>query len=159
MAMIFVVMANVKTIKPAARTIARLEAKVMITHKIRIMGIVALLVAAITLAGCTEADRVSHNVSKQADNFNVMRHVMVINTRTDTPLLEVVGRLSIQTSNGDVDIIIEVEPGVYKKHFVSMNEYTVYVVEDINGAQVSQYHYEINVLPKAFQLFSVTFDE
>lgn len=101
----------------------------------------------------------SWNVSRQADRFNVMRRVMVVNTRTDTPLLEVVGRLSVNSSDGDINIILEVEPGVYKKHFVSMNEYTVYVVEDIDGADVSQYHYEINILPKTFQTFTLTFDD
>lgn len=118
-----------------------------------------LLVGVLLLAGCTEADRVSVNVSKEAGNFNVMRHVMVINTRTDTPLLEVVGRLSINTRDGDINIIVEVEDGVYKKHFVSMNEYTVYVVEDINGTAVSPYHYEINVLPQMFQTFTFTHND
>ena len=37
----------------------------------------------ILLASCTEADQVSHNISKEADNFNVVRRVAVINTRTD----------------------------------------------------------------------------
>lgn len=121
--------------------------------------IAVLLVGVLLLAGCNEADRVSRNVSKEADNFNVMRHVMVINTRTDTPLLEVVGRLSINTNDGDINIIIEVGDGVYKKHFVSMNEYTVYVVEDINGTSVSPYHYEINVLPQMFRVFSFTHND
>lgn len=114
------------------------------------------LIGVMLLVGCTEADRVSTNVSKEADNFNVMRHVMVINTRTDTPLLEVIGRASINTRDGDINIIIEVGDGVYKKHFVSMNEYTVYVVEDINGVNVSPYHYEINVLPEMFKVFKFT---
>lgn len=119
----------------------------------------ALLFITAFLAGCTEADRVSYNVSKEADNFNVMRRVMVVNTRTDTPLLEVIGRLSVNTTDGDINIIIEVDKGVYKKHFVSMNQYTVYVVEDLNGVNVSPYHYEINVLPKSFQTFSLTFND
>ena len=114
--------------------------------------VVAVVVCMFLLTGCRQASRVSYNLSKEADNFNIMRRVMIINTRTDTPLLEVIGRLSVDTLDGDINIIIETDEGVYKKHFVSMNQYTVYVVEDIGGAAVSQYHYEINVLPQTFQL-------
>lgn len=35
-----------------------------------------------------------------------------------------------------------------------LNEYTLYVVEDISGAEVDKYHYEINFLPEYG--FSVT---
>jgi hypothetical protein len=77
-----------------------------------------------------------------------MRRVVVMNTRTDKVLLEVIGLISIQKSSGDVDIIVEVEDGLYKKHFVSLNEWTTYTVEDINGAYVDKYHYEVNYLPE-----------
>lgn len=111
--------------------------------------IVFILVALLLmLAGCTQAQRVSANVSKEADNFNVHRRVTVINTRTDKPMLEVIGLLSVQRSDGDVDIIMEVAPNVYKKHFIHLNDWTTYVVEDISGAYVDKYHYEINFLPE-----------
>ena len=126
---------------------------------LKVVCLVVVLFTVLLLAGCTEADRVSTNVSKEADNFNVLRHVMVINTRTDRPLLEVDGRASINTRDGDINIIIEVGEGVYKKHFVSTNEYTVYVVEDINGVEVSPYYYEINILPKMFQTFTITHND
>ena len=118
--------------------------------------LVAILCAlAFMLAGCTEADKVSANISKEADNFNVTRRVTIFNTRTDKLLLEVVGALSVQKSGGDIDIIIEVAPNTYKKHFVSLNSWTTYVVEDISGAYVDKYHYEINFLPE--MIVPVTF--
>lgn len=120
------------------------------------MVVFALIVALVLmLTGCEEADVVSRNVSKEADNFNVQRRVTVYNTRTDKVLLEVVGLLSVKQSSGDIDIIMEVAPGQYKKHFVSLNAWTTYVVEDINGAFVDKYHYEINFLPQ--QIIPYTF--
>ena len=106
---------------------------------------------AVTLAGCMEqeADKVTRNLSLQADNFNVTRRVTVYNCRTDKILLEVVGNLSVQKSSGDVDLIIEVAPGQYKKHFIRLNEWTMYVVEDVSGAFADKYHYTINFLPDA----------
>ena len=36
----------------------------------------------------------------------------------------------------------------YRKDLVYLNDYTMYVVEDVSGADVDKYHYEINFLPK-----------
>lgn len=118
--------------------------------------IVLLCAAALILTGCTEADKVSANVSKEADNFNVTRRVTVFNTRTDKILLEIIGALSIKHSDDDVDIIVEVAPNTYKKHFVSLNGWTTYVVEDVSGAFVDKYHYEVNFLPEMIIPFTVT---
>jgi hypothetical protein len=95
-----------------------------------------------------EAERVSYNMSKEADQFNVTRRVAVYNTRTDKPLLEIIGNLSVQKSSGDIDIIVEVAPGQYKKHFINLNGWTTYVVEDVSGAYVDKYHYEVNFMPE-----------
>lgn len=122
----------------------------------KIFLIILLVVMLLMLAGCNEAERVSSNISKEADNFNVTRRVTVFNTRTDKILLEIIGNLSIQHSSGDVDVIVEVAPGTYKKHFVSLNDWTTYVVEDISGAFVDKYHYEINFLPEMIIPFTFT---
>lgn len=119
--------------------------------------VVCLILIAMILSGCTEAYKVSQNVSKEADNFNVTRRVTVFNTRTDKMLLEIIGNLSVLKSNDDIDIIVEVGDGIYKKHFVSLNQWTTYVVEDISGAFVDKYHYEINFLPE--MIVPVTFTQ
>ena len=66
---------------------------------ISIVGMMAavIIVVLMALTGCSEADKVSYNVSKQADNFNVNRRltakgvstksIMYILTKTQcTPL-------------------------------------------------------------------------
>ena len=110
--------------------------------------ILVVLLLAVVLTGCREAERVSHNLSKEADMFNVTRRVTIYNTRTDKVLLEVIGNLSVQSSSGDIDLIVEVGPGQYKKHFINLNGWTTYVVEDVSGAFVDKYHYEVNFLPE-----------
>lgn len=60
----------------------------------RILAIVLMVVMIATTVlvtvGCTEATQVSYNVSQEADNFNVIRRLTVINTRTDKPSFELV---------------------------------------------------------------------
>jgi maltose-binding protein MalE len=108
-----------------------------------------MVVVMFALAGCTEAQRVSANVSQEADNFNITRRFVAINARTDKPIMEIIGRMSIQQpGDGDVDIIVEVDNGVYKKNWVHLNDWVVYSVEDISGAYVDKYHYEVNILPE-----------
>ena len=102
----------------------------------------------IGLFGCTEAERVSQNISKQADNFNVQRRLTVINCRTDEVMLSMIGTFSVQHSGGDLDIIVELPDGTYQKHFVGLNEWTTYVVEDISNTSVSKYAYEIEFMPE-----------
>lgn len=116
--------------------------------------LLAVLLAA--MAGCTEASRVNHNINQSADNFNVTRRLEVINARTDTLLFELIGNFSISNnSDNELVVTVELKNHTYKKHYVYLNEYTMYVVEDLSGSDVSPYHYEINVLPQQFQVFEL----
>ena len=72
--------------------------------KKKIAAVIALvLLICITATGCTEANQVSYNISKEADNFNVTRKLTVLNARTDTILLELTGLLvGTETSKGSI---------------------------------------------------------
>ena len=118
--------------------------------------VLCMLIALGSLCACTEAGRVNHNINQQADNFNVTRRLEVINARTDTPLFELIGNFSISNNSAnELVVTVELADGTYKKHYVYLNEYTMYVVEDLSGSDVSPYHYEINVLPEQFQTFEL----
>ena len=126
--------------------------------KIKIISLILVLViGTIVLTGCTESNRVSNNIRKQADNFNVTRWICVINARSDKPVFELIGNFSLQNNaNNELEIIVEVENGKYKKHFIYLNEWTMYVVEDVSGAYVDKYHYEINYLPEMIVPITIT---
>lgn len=125
--------------------------------KKRIALALVLIVMAAMLAGCNQAARVSHNLSKEANQFNVTRRLAVINARTDKPLFEMVGNFSISNSeHSELEITVQTGPNEYKKHFVYLNEWTLYVVEDVSGATVDPYHYEINFLPEMIVPISFT---
>ena len=109
----------------------------------------ALMLVCVSLTRCTEAYKVSNNISQEADNFNVTRKLTVLNARTDTILLEMTGTFSLQNnSENELEVIIETAEGKYQKDLVYLNDYTMYVVEDISSSDVDKYHYEINFLPE-----------
>ena len=116
----------------------------------KIIGL-ALLAAMLTLTGCQrQSDKVSYNLSLEADSFNVVRQLTVINCRSDDVLFQMTGKMSIETdsADGQLEIVVQDEKGIYHKHFVYLNDWVTYVVEDIGGADVSEYHYSLNYNPK-----------
>lgn len=124
----------------------------------KIIAILLVILTMFTIAGCSrQSEKVSYNVSKEADNFNVIRRVAVINTVSGKPLFEAIGRISIDSESASkLVILVEVEKGKYKKHIIGLNEATtMYVVEDVKGANVDEYTYEMNYNPEHFKVFSL----
>lgn len=120
-----------------------------------VVCIVPLIACIVLLTGCTEAGKVSQNIAKEADNFNVYRRVVIINTRTDKPEFEIIGKMSVNISESRIDCIVE-EDGKYYKHIINLTENNMYVVEDLGGSNVSQYKYEINYIPESIIPITVT---
>lgn len=113
--------------------------------------------AALVLTGCTEADRVSYNLSQEADNFNNVRQLTVINCLKGDILFQMTGLMSItaDTTDNQLEVVVELEDGTYKKHFIGLSDNVTYVVEDITeGTDVSKYHYTLNFNPAMWQTFN-----
>jgi len=107
--------------------------------------------AVLALTGCdTEASRVSYNLSQQADNFNDIRQITVINCLQGDVLFQMTGKISItaDTTDNQLEIIVEDENGEYKKHFIGLSDNVTYVVEDITTGDVDKYKYTLNFNPK-----------
>lgn len=115
-----------------------------------IMIMLAIVLMGVVLTGCTQADRVSHNLSKEADNFNVVRQLTVINCIEGDVLFQMTGKMSIKADVADnqLEVIVENENGLYKKHFIGLSDNVTYVVEDLDVTNVSKYRYTLNYNPK-----------
>lgn len=122
-----------------------------------VSAMAVVMLSATMLAGCTEASQVSYNVSQEADNFNVLRRFAVINTRTDKVEFELIGAFSLDASAyPKISVIVEKEDGSYYKHIIGLNDDTFYVVEDLGGAEVNKYKYEVNYIPETIVPFEIT---
>lgn len=114
-----------------------------------IVGIMAA--AVLTLTGCgNESDKVSYNLSREADNFNDIRQVTVINCLQGDVLFQMTGKMSINAdvSDNQLEVIVEDENGEYKKHFIGLSDNVTYVVEDVTSGEVEKYKYTLNFNPK-----------
>ena len=109
----------------------------------KIVAIIFCLMAlCFTFTSCTAADNVNHNISQAADNFGVLRKITVYNARTDLIVMEMEGYMSI-SNNMTSELVVTCKTGTneYKKNYVYLNEYVIYVVEDITGTKTDPYHY------------------
>lgn len=121
---------------------------------LKVLAVSIVLAAGATLlVGCTsDADTVSTNLSTEAEQFRVTRHITVINGITDTVVMEVVGRCSVESANSSLDGFLEltckVAKNEYFKNYVYLGDNVNISVEQIETKDVSVYHYEWIIKPE-----------
>jgi len=113
--------------------------------------VAGILAVTIALTGCRDAEVASHNLSYEADNFRIMRRVVFINGITDKYFLEIVGACSIRADTQDKQLEVTCKTGEekYKKHFLGLSHNVTYMIEQLEGADVSRYHYTVTFKPQA----------
>ena len=120
--------------------------------KKRIFGVLlVILTFSVLMVGCeTEADRVSYNLSQEADNFNVVRQLTVINCLQGDVLFQMTGKMSIKPDmeENQLEIIVENEDGTHTKHLAGLSDNVTYVVEQISGEYVNKYKYTLVYNPR-----------
>ncbi len=110
----------------------------------KIVVVVLMFAMVVAMTGCSEADRANYNMSKQADYFDCERKITVYNARTDKIILEAEGYMSISNnSNNELVCTVKTGDNEYKMNYIYINEYTMYVVEDISGTHTDPYHYKL----------------
>ncbi|MEE0059688.1 MAG: hypothetical protein UE295_02545 [Acutalibacteraceae bacterium] len=116
----------------------------------KVLAVCCMSALCVGLVGCSQAERASYNLSKEADNFNDVRQITVINCLQGDVLFQMTGKMSItpDPTENQLEIIVEDENGDYKKHFIGLSDNVTYVVEDITSKDVSNYKYTLNFNPE-----------
>lgn len=113
----------------------------------RLLVLVALAVIAV---GCnSDADVVSANLSKSADQFEVLRRVVFYNGITGDYMLTIEGYCSLGNHDapGELTVTCAIGDGQYKKHFLGLSDNVTYFVEQLNAQGVSKDHYRVVFKP------------
>lgn len=106
---------------------------------------------AVILAGCTEADTVSHNLSKSADSFEVQRRVVFFNGITDKYLLTVEGLCSLGNYDSDLRMTVTCKVGgnEYKKHYLGLSDNVSFFAEQLEPNKEDPFHYKVLFRPES----------
>ena len=116
------------------------------------LAILAIAAAgfSVTAAGCndSQANKASENLSTAADNFEVQRKIVGINTRSGEYLFYAEGRCSLEVRSQDVVVTCKQGPNDYRKHYFSQNTDTFWSATQQDGIDVSVYKTRIILKPE-----------
>lgn len=113
----------------------------------KIIAGLAVAAAAAGLVGCSsDADVVSENISKEAENFGIARRVIFLNGITNEYILVIEGRCNIDDQERQLEVTCRTPQGD-KKHFLGLSDNVTYFVEQLDPVRVSQDHYKVFFKP------------
>ena len=119
--------------------------------KISKVILIALLTAVMVMCvcGCSTADTVNYNLNKEADEFNVYRRITVTNARTDMIMMQAEGYMSL-SNNSSNELVVTFKTGEdqYYKDYIYLNDWTCYVMEQVEPKSTDKYHYELVFYPE-----------
>lgn len=110
------------------------------------------------MVGCRDAEIVSRNLSKEADQFRVRRRIVFYNSIQDVYLLEMIGNCSINVDVTEemLEVTCKIGDDKYQKHFLGLSDNVTYTVEQLEWLEVDKYKYEIVFKPDS--IVPVTLD-
>lgn len=116
----------------------------------RILCAAAVVASGAGLSACNDADIASQNLSRAADMFEISRRVVFYNGITDSYMLTIEGLCSLGNHDGPKELTVTCKTGpqAFKKHFLGLSDNVTYFVEQIDGADVSTYHYRVVFKPQ-----------
>lgn len=116
--------------------------------KFKLATIAAMFIG--LLSGCDNDARVaSRNLSQAADSFEINRRIVFYNGITGEYMLSLEGRCSFDLSNTNkLDVTCKTGPKEYKKHSLGLSDNVSFFSEQLEGTDVSVYHYKVIFKPQ-----------
>lgn len=111
----------------------------------------SLIVSSVFISGCADdADIASKNLSKAADNFEVMRRIVFYNGITNQYMLEIQGLCSLGSGTSSKSVTVTCKTGnrEYKKHQLGLSDNVTYFSEQVESSNVSTHHYRVTFKPQ-----------
>ena len=101
------------------------------------------------MTACDDSEVATRNLIKAADNFEVNRRIVFYNGITDTYMLEIEGRCSIDLNQNNTafNVICDVGNGNYKRHTLVLSDNVTAFVEQIEPNKVSKNFYRVTFKP------------
>lgn len=116
----------------------------------KLLLIPALFAAAFGLSACQDDAKVaSYNLSKAADNFEIVRRVVFYDGINSEYMLEITGRCSISDQGNQLELTCKDGPDQFSKHFLGLSDNVTYFAEQVGSVDVSVFHTRITWKPQS----------
>jgi hypothetical protein len=112
--------------------------------------LLVLVSVLILVSGCSyEANVASENLSKAADQFEIVRRIVFYNGITDEYILVIEGYCSLGNfdDEGELTVTCKRGPKDYYKHFLGLSDNVTYFAEQIEGSETSGYYHRVIFRP------------
>jgi hypothetical protein len=123
----------------------------MLRPKRIVQSAMLTIAALIGLTGCSacddDADVVSDNISKAADNFEVFRRIVFYNTINGDYILVIEGKCNIEDDGNQLEVTCKLSDTDKRKHFLGLTNVT-YFVEQTKPINVSDNNYRVSFNPE-----------
>jgi len=115
---------------------------------IAMLGTAAVLMGGL-VACSSDADVASKNLSKDADNFKIMRRVVLYNGITDTYALSVEGLCSLgnDDTSAQSTVVCKMPDGKLVKHIFRLGDNMTVFAQQLDTADVSTQRYKVIFKP------------
>lgn len=112
--------------------------------------VLAAILISFALSGCTtDADVVSRNLSKAADQFEVPRRIVFYNGVTGEYMLTIEGLCSLEPTDRKLMVTCKTGATAYKKHYLGLSDNVTYFAEQMEPVSASPYRYRVIFKPAA----------
>ena len=116
----------------------------------KLLIVTTIAASAFALTACNDAEIASANISRAADNFEVMRRVVFMNGITDEYMLEVIGLCSLHQYDAParVQVTCKIGEDEYIRHQMGLSHNVTYFAEQLDSIDVSVNHYRVTFRPQ-----------
>jgi len=114
----------------------------------KLSKVLMLTAVGLGLVSCNDARVASNNLSDAADRFEIDRRTIFYNGITGEYILTIRGKCSIQQTSNQLEVICMLGANKFKKHFLGLSDNVTYFSEQMEGVNVSRYHYNVEFKPQ-----------
>lgn len=115
----------------------------------KLKTIAIALLSALTVACADDAHVASKNTRKAADNFEINRRIVFYNGITDSYMLEIEGRCSVDLNDTQTafNVICKTGEQEFKRHTLVLSDNVTAFVEQIEPNKASSHFYRVTFKP------------
>lgn len=114
-----------------------------------IFAVLMILMVVATLAACDDATVAKSNMNKAADNFEIMRRVVMYNAIIGQNVMVTEGKCSVDNDQYRTSIICKIGEGQYIRNFYGKSDNVSYFIEQMAPVPVNVYHYRRTFKPQS----------